>query len=232
MPEATSPKWGRTFGIKRPRLSYIGERLGIDLMTYNPRIMQMYDKFGIRDAPGFTARMVATFGNVRYLDVGAATGRHAEALRKRGIEATACERSWFGRMLAKRRGFPIQPFDLAPTPPIVPTGSYDVAFCLEVAEHIPADLGDKLVDVLCTYPTVVFTAAHPGQGGSGGGTGHINEQPQNYWEERFARHGFSRRRDLEKSMLDAEGEVIGTYLLENLMVYSAQPHERDANDPR
>jgi hypothetical protein len=33
---------------------------------------------------------------------------------------------------------------------------------------------------------VVFSAAHPGQGG----TLHMNERPFDYWRRRFAEHGF------------------------------------------
>ena len=62
----------------------------------------------------------------------------------------------------------------------------DVAYSFEVAEHLPPNLGTRLVRFLLeTAPTVVFTAAHPGQGGQG----HINEQSREYWAHEFERAG-------------------------------------------
>jgi hypothetical protein len=156
----------------------------------------------------------------QYLDVGAGTGRFAQALRARGASADACEHSPWGRLFGARHGVKIAPFDLTRQPP-GPTGEQDIAFCLEVAEHVPARLGDQLVAYLAQFPTVVFTAANPGQGG----TGHINEQPQSYWEGRFAAYGHRRDRDAERRFAAAEGDVPGTWLLENLMIYSRRSHE-------
>lgn len=66
-------------------------------------------------------------------------------------------------------------------------GSFDLAVCLEVAEHVDAAAGDLLVATLCERaPVVLFSAAIPGQGGHG----HVNEQWPEYWVERFERQGF------------------------------------------
>ena len=55
--------------------------------------------------------------------------------------------------------------------------SYDLAMCLEVAEHLPASAGARLVHTLTqAAPLVLFSAAVPGQGGSH----HINEQWPGY----------------------------------------------------
>lgn len=65
---------------------------------------------------------------------------------------------------------------------------YDLALCLEVAEHLDADAGDELVRQLCRCASVVaWSAAIPGQGGHG----HQNEQWPDYWEERFIAHGWA-----------------------------------------
>lgn len=63
---------------------------------------------------------------------------------------------------------------------------YDLALSLEVAEHIPKAAAEILIDNICKSADVVlFSAAHPGQGGDE----HVNEQPVSYWIERFkARH--------------------------------------------
>lgn len=65
--------------------------------------------------------------------------------------------------------------------------SYDLAVCLEIAEHLPAESADGLVEALTkAAPVVLFSAAIPGQGGHG----HINEQWPEYWAERFAAQGY------------------------------------------
>ena len=65
--------------------------------------------------------------------------------------------------------------------------TFDLALCLEVLEHIDPDAGDRLVGELCGLaPSVLFSAAVPGQGGHG----HVNEQWPAYWVERFHHHGF------------------------------------------
>ena len=61
--------------------------------------------------------------------------------------------------------------------------SFDMAVCLEVAEHLPPERASRFIAELCSLaPVVVFSAAIPGQGGAG----HLNEQPQSYWARLFA----------------------------------------------
>jgi len=58
---------------------------------------------------------------------------------------------------------------------------------MEVAEHLLPERADSFVADLCGLaPTVLFSAALPGQGG----TGHINEQWLSFWVSRFANHGY------------------------------------------
>lgn len=64
---------------------------------------------------------------------------------------------------------------------------YDLATCLEVAEHLPAACAPQIVENLCRLaPVVLFSAAIPHQGG----TGHINEQWPEYWAELFQKQGY------------------------------------------
>lgn len=65
---------------------------------------------------------------------------------------------------------------------------FDLAICLEVAEHLPAERAAGLVaDLVDTAPAVLFSAAIPGQGG----TGHINLRWPDYWVGLFERHGWT-----------------------------------------
>lgn len=66
---------------------------------------------------------------------------------------------------------------------------FDVAVCLEVAEHLPIRSAQGLVESLVGLaPAVLFSAAVPLQGG----TNHVNEQWPKYWATLFA--GFRYRR--------------------------------------
>ena len=69
----------------------------------------------------------------------------------------------------------------------IPAGRYDLAICLEVAEHLPPANSRHLVRQLTSAaPQVLFSAAPPGQGGEG----HINCQPLSYWRKIFEEFGF------------------------------------------
>jgi hypothetical protein len=66
--------------------------------------------------------------------------------------------------------------------PIGPLGRFELAICLEVAEHLPEHRAKGLVEDLCALSDIVlFGAAIPGQGGEH----HINEQWQSYWARHF-----------------------------------------------
>ena len=65
---------------------------------------------------------------------------------------------------------------------------FDVAQCLEVAEHLDPSASETLVDNLVAHaPIVVFSAAPPGQGGEH----HVNERPYEYWRRLFAQRGYA-----------------------------------------
>lgn len=64
---------------------------------------------------------------------------------------------------------------------------FDLVVSLEVAEHLPAECADEFVESLVAHgDTILFSAAIPGQGGQN----HINEQPPQYWQSKFEKHGF------------------------------------------
>jgi hypothetical protein len=67
-------------------------------------------------------------------------------------------------------------------------GKFDLAMSIEVAEHILEDKSDifvkNLVDAADKY--IIFTAAGPGQKG----TGHINGQPIEFWLSKFEHYEF------------------------------------------
>ena len=72
-----------------------------------------------------------------------------------------------------------QPFDLK--------RRFDLVQSLEVGEHLAETRADDLVRNLAEHgDAVLFSAAVPGQGGEF----HINEQPYEYWRDKFSVLGF------------------------------------------
>jgi SAM-dependent methyltransferase len=106
-----------------------------------------------------------------------------------------------------------RPADL--TRPPVLERSFDLALCLEVAEHLDPDDGDALVAYLVSLaPVVLFSAAIPGQGG----VDHVNEQWPGYWARRFARHGY-RAADVVRPRI-WEDDAVAWFYRQNIVVYA------------
>ena len=125
------------------------------------------------------------------VDVGCGTGLVLTRLKERGVEVTGIEGS---RHAIELSGLGDRVIKANLEREVPRLGTFDVCFCIEVAEHLPGRSASPLVNGLTDLSdVVVFTAAPPGQGGSH----HVNEQPPSYWEERFGARGFAR---------DAEGE--------------------------
>jgi hypothetical protein len=211
----------RALDLVAVRASRLGERHGIDWLTYNPLQMLAYHRLAASDAPAFMTVLEQVFPEAgRLADVGAGSGAYAAEGRRRGRAVEACEHALGGRLMARLQGVPARRFDLRHDPPAVLRRSVDLAFCLEVAEHCPPELGDRLVAFLAHLaPTVVFTAAQPGQGG----LGHVNEQPRGYWIERFEREGARYRDELTvrlASVFSEEG-VRAKWLIDNVMVFQS-----------
>lgn len=86
--------------------------------------------------------------------------------------------------------------------PLEPPRRFDLALCLEVAEHLPAEIGPRLVRLLCRLSDVIlFSAAQPGQGGER----HVNEQPLAYWQEQFESNGYRTFDSLRPYVLSVRG---------------------------
>jgi SAM-dependent methyltransferase len=183
---STWPQYIRSgLGLK---ISKLGERLGCDQLTYNFVIMRSFHSMAVANAPGVVRSFADTFGTGGSLiDVGCGSGAIAAQFLRAGYSIVGCEHSPHGRKLARRQGVNVVDFDLNRKPPADVIGNFEVAYSFEVAEHLTPKLGDALVEFLTRLSiVVVFTAAQPGQGG----VGHINEQPIEYWSERFRQHRF------------------------------------------
>jgi hypothetical protein len=95
-----------------------------------------------------------------------------------------------------------------------PGTRYELAICLEVAEHLNESSADNLVLQLTNLADrVLFSAAIPGQGG----LHHINEQPPEYWKRKFNRLGF-RQKDTLRPIIWNDDRIAWWYR-QNIFIY-------------
>ncbi len=161
------------------------------------------------------------------LDVGCGSGALLAALAARGIDVTGLENSEAALTYCRNRGLCVCKFDLRATrlPPMM--SHFDLVVSMEVGEHLPQRIADRFVDLLTRYAnTVVFTAATPGQGG----TDHVNEQPHEYWIDKFAKRWFEYASEQSLAWrMEWERQGTAPWYSRNLMLFRAKPHRLDAS---
>ena len=131
----------------------------------------------------------ASFHFDSVVDLGCGTGTWLAAAAELGASRLrGLEGNWVTRDMLDAPAIELNNLDLSRPIPVEAIGRFDLAICLEVAEHLPPHRADGVVDELCSMSDVVlFGAAVPGQRG----VGHVNEQWQTYWQVRFADRGYS-----------------------------------------
>lgn len=174
------------------------------------------DAASARSAPTIANSVFSQFRPRRVIDVGCGTGALLAQFAAKGVEVKGLEYSDVALEACKKRGLEAHKFDIEQSrqPDL---GSFDVSMCFEVAEHIAAEYANRLVDMLIGFaPRVVFTAATPGQGG----TDHVNEQPHEYWMEKFEERGYPICSDITKLWKEEwkKNDVAGFYW-RNVMVF-------------
>lgn len=153
----------------------------------------------------------------RVLDVGCGRGAWLRALSEVGVRfVTGVDGDYVGgdaRLLIPPESFVSA--DLSRLTEI--PGKYDLALCLEVIEHLSPQAGRNIVAVLTeAAPVVLFSAALPGQGG----TGHVNEQWPEYWQRLFDARGY-RMLDPIRPQIRSDGRVAWWYR-QNLLVFASE----------
>jgi SAM-dependent methyltransferase len=122
------------------------------------------------------------------IDVGCGVGTWLQPARELGADRTVgLDGEWV-------RAFPVHSsIDIRHAQfeePIELAESFDLALCLEVAEHLsPMRARGLVADLTRLAPHVLFSAAIPRQGGHL----HLNEQWQSYWANLFAAEGYGAR---------------------------------------
>lgn len=147
------------------------------------------------------------------VDVGCGDGAFLAEWAKMGVDDyIGIDGEWINPSVLK---IPLEKFithDL--NRPIQLSRTYDICTSFEVAEHLePSSAEDFVRSLTQLSNVVVFSAAIPGQGG----TGHINEQWQDYWQAHFKNFNFESF-DCIRPQVWEEIEVEPCYL-QNTLVY-------------
>jgi SAM-dependent methyltransferase len=184
---------------------------------YDAAYYQKMEVEMVASSKGIAASLIERLNPTRVIDVGCGNGSVLSALREDGVPGIGFEYSNAAIRLCHDKGLDVRKFDIESDTPI--TEEAPVVICTEVAEHIPAAFADRLVSLLCSSSTgtVVMTAATPGQGG----TDHVNEQPNEYWIEKFARLEF--KHDPQRTQewcQDWKRRKVDMHRANNVMVFS------------
>ena len=142
------------------------------------------------------------------LDLGCGTGRSLDYFVENGIDVRGIEGS---AMAISKANHPelIQQIDF--NEEVNLNRKFDLVWCYEVVEHIHPKFVHNLMKTFSNHADrVVISAARPGQGGEG----HFNEQPPEYWIEKFKGHGYEYD-DAKTERLRGLGE----FFSENMLVF-------------
>jgi SAM-dependent methyltransferase len=155
--------------------------------SYQDDFFDWVDRSATRSAQAFIPRVTGLLAPSSVLDVGCGRGawlrewsRQGGVLSVRGVDG--------GYVDSAKLLFPSDKFGVVDLESDFSLGEhFDLVQCLEVAEHLSAAAGPKLVASLVRHGSVVlFSAASPGQGGEF----HINEREPEYWRSLFGEHGY------------------------------------------
>jgi SAM-dependent methyltransferase len=133
-------------------------------------------------------RVLGLTGARSVVDVGCGSGAWSRACRDLGVPQVVGVDGAY--VPAEHRDHVTEFIERDIAAPLDLGRSFALALCLEVAEHVPPERAPGLVaDLTSLAPVVLFSAAVPGQGG----TGHVNEQWSEYWVALFESHGWTCR---------------------------------------
>ena len=122
------------------------------------------------------------------LDLGCGTGTFLKCFKDAGItDVLGVDGDWVDRQLLHQNLSESEFLAVDLERPFKLRREFDLALCLEVAEHLRTEVADQLVaNLVNSAEVILFSAALPGQGGQN----HVNEQWPTFWEAQFNGHGY------------------------------------------
>jgi hypothetical protein len=194
----------------------VGLKLTEEASEYGAAFFAGIEKGARRSADDVVALLLEIFSPTSIVDIGGGAGHWAAACLAQGVsDVLTIDGPWVPHAA---RAVPANCFlehDLSL--PLALERTFDLALCLEAAEHLPALAAPNLVRILANAaPVVVFSAALPGQGGNG----HINEQLPSYWAHIFASQGYACFSDLRQRIWN--NDAVEVWYRQNLLCFVRQ----------
>lgn len=155
---------------------------------YDPGFFAQWGKGNadyLRSAELVASAIYRVFGPKSLADLGCGCGVYGSLFGAKGVKVLSLD----GVLPPPASSFPVEMIKRDLTLPFENTwGRFDLALCLEVAEHIPEEFTDIFLKNITAFAgRLVMSAAPPGQGGHH----HVNERPRRYWAEKLAGLGFA-----------------------------------------
>ncbi len=195
-------------------------------MTFDPAIYELIRAGAVASAERVVPLVREYVAPETVIDVGGGEGWWAREFAKGGAQTIVLDESVdvyrFEQFDHESGGGRVDffPANLAAphrslVPDVMERAPYDLALCLEVAEHLPASAGAGLIEFLCDLaPVIRFSAAIPGQGGHG----HLNEQWPGYWADLFLARGLVCTEELRWEFWD--DARVEPWYAQNLLIFA------------
>lgn len=190
--------------------------MAVNTKIYDNRFFENTIKFEGPSAKAVVDILMKHFAPASVVDIGCGAGIYLREFEQYGVDIEGFDGSP-AAVEESLVGAKIKVYDL--TTPLSLNRRFDLVLCIEVAEHLEKEFADVLVDTLCRLGDIlVFTAATPGQGPES--IGHINEQPHDYWIDKFSQRGFAyddrTTEVVRKEMTDSD---VVWWVSKNLMIF-------------
>jgi SAM-dependent methyltransferase len=183
---------------------------------YSAEWFDVHEQEMLASARGIVPIVVELIRPRSVLDLGCGRGAWLRVFKEhgvsycRGLDGDHVEES---RLLIEAEEFLRVDLESA----LVVDGTFDLAVCLEVVEHLSPAAGEAIVSALTSAaPLVLFSAAVPGQGG----LHHVNEQWPQYWETSFASRGYRRLDPIRREIW--QDSSIGWWYRQNILLYASE----------
>ena len=167
---------------------------------------------------GVLLHLINNYDVKSMVDVGCGPGDMVEIARARGLNAIGIDGdgSLKGTWKKKDINAYVYEHDFTTGPLLDPESnwSFDLAWSVEFLEHVDEEFIPNYMSIFKKCKYLVVTAAPPGSGGHH----HVNEQPQEYWVEKFNDNGFEFQPEVTKQLKE-ESTMMKGFMQRSGMFY-------------